>query len=252
MVYHVCMTDQNTNPQALPEHDEKTGSFAPRTAGTAFYEQENAKKNKKSPWLLTAVAALLIGAGGFVGWSKYQTHLKTTATLVTPELVESVLELAEAEEEHGHAAALEPDVETRERAEAAIARLITAQGYLVAFSQKLLPAPLTQGTVETSQKNVLAYAEANPDKTMQASQLGLYKGILTRCYIGGHDVHWINENGSIIDHVALDQVLNPNDETARAVINSATGLEQTVVVVVYQKGYEIFDHQGRRLEAIEK
>lgn len=246
------MSDQNTNPQALPEHDEKTGSFAPRTAGAAYYEQENAKKNKKSPWLVVTLAALLLGAGGFFGWAKYQTHLQTTATLVTPELVESVLELAEAEEEHGHAAALEPDVETRDRAEAAIRRLKTAQGQLVALSQKLPPAALTQGAVESSQKTILAYAEANPDKAMQASQLGLYKGILTRCYIGGHDVHWINESGSIIDHVALDQVLNPNDETARAVINSATGIEQTVVVVVYEKGYEIFDHQGRRLEAIEK
>ncbi len=246
------MSDQNTNPQALPEHDEKTGSFAPRTAGSAYYEQENAKKNKKSPLLAVGLAVLLLGAGGFFGWTKYQTHLQTTASLVTPELVESVLELAEAEEEHGHAAALEPDVETRDRAQAAIARLKTAQGHLVALSQKLPPAPLTQGAVESSQKSILAFAEANPDKSMQASQLGLYKGILTRCYIGGHDVHWIDENGSIIDHVAVDQVLKPNDETARAVINSATGLEQTVVVVVYEKGYEIFDHQGRRLEAIEK
>jgi hypothetical protein len=246
------MSDQNTNPQSLPEHDEKTGSFAPRTAGSAYYEQEKAKKSKKSPLLAVGLALLLSAAGGFFGWTKYQTHLQTTVSLVTSELVESVLDLAEAEEEHGHAAALEPDVETRDRAQASIARLKKAQGRLVALSQKLPPAPLMQGAVESSQKSILAFAEANPEKSMQASQLGLYKGILTRCYIGGHDVHWINENGSIIDHVTLDQVLNPNDETARAVINSATGLEQTVVVVVYEKGYEIFDHQGRRLEAIEK
>lgn len=83
------------------------------------------------------------------------------------------------------------------------------------------------------------------DAPVQA-QLGLYRGILSKCYIHGHDVHWIDDNGSIIDHVELDTPLPGSAAIARNMIKEMGG---GVAVIVYEKGYEVYDSSGELIKA---
>jgi hypothetical protein len=243
LVYHFVMSDQNTNPQALPEHDEKTGSFAPRTAGNAYAEQENAKKNKKSPWPKIIALGVLLTAGGFYGWNRYLDYVQTSSTLVTADLLQQVRSLTAAEEEHGHAAALEPDVELRDRARSAIERFKKGQTALIARQSVT--------GLEPSQATILRFSLDNPDKPMKAAGLGLYRGILTQCFLSDHDVHWINDEGVIQDHISLETRLNESDEKARGIINKAVSREESVVVVVYETGFEVFNALNLRLDPAE-
>lgn len=79
----------------------------------------------------------------------------------------------------------------------------------------------------------------------QNPQLQTFKGALTKCYIKGHDMHWINDQGWILEHVELDAELSPNVLVARKIIaKKGAGF----VVVVYEKGYEAYDSLGNLIE----
>lgn len=84
-----------------------------------------------------------------------------------------------------------------------------------------------------------------PQGPIQA-QLGLYRGILSKCYIHGHDVHWIDDSGSIIDHVELDTPLPGSAAIARNMIYEMGG---GVAVIVYEKGYEVYSSSGELIKA---
>lgn len=84
-----------------------------------------------------------------------------------------------------------------------------------------------------------------PQSPVQA-QLGLYRGILSKCYIHGHDVHWIDDSGSIIDHVELDTPLPGSAAIARNMIYEMGG---GVAVIVYEKGYEVYSSSGELIKA---
>jgi hypothetical protein len=79
----------------------------------------------------------------------------------------------------------------------------------------------------------------------QNPQLETFKGALTKCHIKGHDIHWINDQGWILEHLKVDAVLTPNVLIARQIIK-ARGVG--IVVVVYEKGFEAYDAHGNLLE----
>ena len=72
-----------------------------------------------------------------------------------------------------------------------------------------------------------------------------FKGALTKCHIKGHDIHWINDMGWILEHLKVDADLTPNVLAAREIIAEHGG---GVVVVVYEKGYEAYDTQGNLVD----
>lgn len=80
---------------------------------------------------------------------------------------------------------------------------------------------------------------------LTAAQLGFFKGILTRCYIGGHDVHWVNETGMILEHVDVQLPLPGTASVARGLINESSN---KVIVVVYEKGYEVYGTSGELIK----
>lgn len=76
------------------------------------------------------------------------------------------------------------------------------------------------------------------------SEYGDFRGALTKCNISGHDVHWINDQGGILTHVQIHEVLEGTKRTARELIR-ANG---SVVVVVFERGYEVYQKDGRLIE----
>jgi len=74
----------------------------------------------------------------------------------------------------------------------------------------------------------------------QNPQLEAFRGALTKCHIKGHDVHWINNQGWILEHLKVNSIQKPNVLIAREIIKETPG----VVVVVYEKGYEAYDSLG--------
>lgn len=244
------MSDSSNAPQSSPEHDEKSGSFAPRTSGQAYFPQEGKKKKSKAPLWAAGVFIAAIAVGSVFGWQKYQQAQLASTSMVTQDLIASVVGINHEEEEHGHAAAAEPSVDKRDRARLAVERLKIGQTQLVAAAQQQ-PVPQTPVNVrlEESQATILQLAVADPSKAPDVAKLGLYKGILSHCYISGHDVHWLDDSGAILDHVEVDKILGEKDEAARALINRAYESNQDIVVVVYEKGIEVFNHAGQRLEA---
>lgn len=95
-------------------------------------------------------------------------------------------------------------------------------------------------------KLLQSYQNQNQNDVPVQAQLGLYRGILSKCYIHGHDVHWIDDNGSIIDHVELDTPLPGSAAIARNMINEMGG---GVAVIVYEKGYEVYSSDGELIKA---
>lgn len=81
----------------------------------------------------------------------------------------------------------------------------------------------------------------DPKGEVDVSALGLYKAILTKCYIGGHDVHWVNEEGQIIEHVQKGTPLFGSSAVARNMINQ---LQPGLIVIIYEKGYEVYSSEG--------
>lgn len=76
-------------------------------------------------------------------------------------------------------------------------------------------------------------------------ELGSFRGALTKCHIKGHNIHWINDQGWILEHLKVNTPLIGNVLTAREIILQSN---QKVVVVVYDKGYEAYDSLGNLLE----
>jgi hypothetical protein len=92
----------------------------------------------------------------------------------------------------------------------------------------------------------MAQSQHNQSHPDHAGELGLYKGILTKCYIHGHDVHFVTEFGMIIQHVEKDDILYGRAMEARGIINSNDG---RVVVVLYENGIQVFDSMGTLLRS---
>ena len=84
-----------------------------------------------------------------------------------------------------------------------------------------------------------------PYLVSQDPKFETFKGALTKCHIKGHDIHWINEMGWILEHLKIDADLSPNVLAAREIIKKEGS---GVVVVVYEKGYEAYDTEGNLID----
>jgi hypothetical protein len=83
----------------------------------------------------------------------------------------------------------------------------------------------------------------NPIKEF-ASKNSRFKGILTRCYIGGHDVHFTDSNGNILEHVGLNTPLHGTEAEARELINQ--DINGTPITFVFDDHIEVYDYSGNR------
>jgi hypothetical protein len=73
-----------------------------------------------------------------------------------------------------------------------------------------------------------------------------YKGAITKCYIHGHDMHWINDEGWILEHVKTDALVEGNQLVARNIIKERGPKH---VVILYEKGYEVYNESGKLVES---
>jgi hypothetical protein len=85
----------------------------------------------------------------------------------------------------------------------------------------------------------------SPVENVVQAQVGLFDGVLTKCRIPGHDVHWISHQGHILKHELVHAPLMGNALAARDWINK---LGPNTVVMVYKKGYEVYDGNGNLIE----
>jgi hypothetical protein len=85
----------------------------------------------------------------------------------------------------------------------------------------------------------------SPVENVAQAQIGLFDGVLTKCRIPGHDVHWINHQGHILKHELVHSPLMGNALAARDWINK---LGPSTVVMVYKKGYEVYDGNGNLVQ----
>ena len=107
--------------------------------------------------------------------------------------------------------------------------------------KRKLDSKLNDVAVVDQPESIVQSEKKKQVSPLSASQLGFFKGILTRCYISGHDVHWINDSGMILEHVDFSTPLHQGANAAREIINSE---KDRVVVVVYEKGYEVYKANG--------
>lgn len=87
-------------------------------------------------------------------------------------------------------------------------------------------------------------ARIAPNIYPESSEFGDFRGALAKCNIHGHDVHWINDQGGILSHVLKREVLEGTKAMARRIIHA----NETLVVVVFEKGYEVYQKDGKLIE----
>ncbi len=97
-----------------------------------------------------------------------------------------------------------------------------------------------EGLKERASAAIKAHKQnVNPD-------LGSYKGLYSKCFLEGHDIHWIDESGTITRHVETNSPLTGNDNVARQLIyESGAGF----VVVIYQNGFEAYGMDGKLVKS---
>lgn len=76
--------------------------------------------------------------------------------------------------------------------------------------------------------------------------LGMLKGLYSKCYLEGHDVHWIDESGALVKHIEIKMPLEGVDLEARNIIYKAGGGH---VVVIYQNGFEAYAMDGKLIKS---
>ncbi|MFP5492591.1 MAG: hypothetical protein ACLGG0_13890 [Bacteriovoracia bacterium] len=108
-----------------PEHDEKTGSFAPRTAGVAPQRPEK-RSFKPSRRTLGLLAGIFLCAMALSFKFIYLPHLEEERNKLHPTrtLIAQVLQLSLEEETQGMGSAAEPPQEIRKATEALMTKMM--------------------------------------------------------------------------------------------------------------------------------
>ena len=94
-----------------------------------------------------------------------------------------------------------------------------------------------------SQKRVM---EAIATLKSEPQSAGLYIGLLTKCYMPNHDMHYVEDNGTITRHAQTDAVLHGNTLRARTELSKLGG---GTVVLLYEKGYAIYGSDGKLISS---
>lgn len=204
--------EKKKQTDSIPSHDASPD----HKGGGAYFPLD---KEKKSGNVMNAVMGLMllvsVGVGGYLGYKIMFAgggdEIMRVEEIRT-ELIQSVLAISDEDDLPREEAA-----SRQERASTAI------QAHM------------------KEQKSIIENPKTDPAR----AQLGPYKGILTKCFIGGHDVHWISENGAILEHIGVEKQLTGNALVAREIINANN---HGTVVIVYEQGYEIYDYNGTLLK----
>lgn len=216
-----------------PESQSDKGPVSGRNSGKAYFPLD--KKSSKSPVkkILAAGLLLMVLAGGGY-WASQKTH--------TPSLESAVVVVSDKINLVNSISNLSDDYDP-------VADKIISHSPDQAPSMTLEQAHVNQKRaadaieiLKQEQKEIVESPEKNPDR----AKLGLYKGILSKCYIGGHDVHWVDETGSILQHVDVETPLTGTASIARNMIYEMGG---GLVVVIYEKGYEVYGSDGKLIKS---
>lgn len=106
---------------------------------------------------------------------------------------------------------------------------------------------ITDEAARESQKRVAEAIENLNQKNPTNAKLGPLKGILSKCYLEGKDVHWVNENGAFLEHVRIDTPVSGHAAAARKLIYQMGG---GMAVVIYENGYEAYDMDGKLIKTV--
>lgn len=195
--------------------------------GKSYVPYEKEKKNQSiSKYIAATLLTLILGGAGAYIYKNYDINKKADFSKVThlkSELVTSILALSDDNHKDHEAYVTDSNGIDRPR---------------------VTPEEI-QKKQERAKKAIESHISATKDDPSKSS-LGLYKGILSKCYIDGHDVHWIDENGSILSHVLQNSPLDQKGETARGMINQSS---ERIIVIMYEKGYEVYASNGELLKS---
>lgn len=106
---------------------------------------------------------------------------------------------------------------------------------------------ITDEVARENQKRAAEAIETLKQTNPANAKLGPYIGILSKCYVAGNDVHWVNENGAFLEHVSIDTPISGHAAVARKLIYRMGG---GMVVVIYENGYEAYGMDGKLIETI--
>jgi hypothetical protein len=196
----------NTNPDN--ENNRSTNSIGQGKAYIPFERKESSKRVGK--YITGALLVLMLGGLSTFGYKKFLNHEGSEISKVNfsqSKLIKSILAISDEDEKLTDKERLSKKAEAKKEIETHIA--------------------------QDSRKD-------------PQSSMGLFKGILTKCYITGHDVHWINENAEILDHVEVGGQIDPKGQVARDMINQSS---DRIVVIMFEKGYEVYSSNGALLKA---
>lgn len=221
--------DRKTEKQPSSQSSK---SSAPKSGGDAYFPMD--KKPQQSPvkkYLLAALLLVAVGGGAyFASKNMGQAPQETSSVMVQDKivLVNSIVNLSDD---------YDPE------ADQMVSRISDAAPAISVDVARLnqVKAAEAIAVLKNEQKQIVEQPQTNPDK----AKLGLYKGILSKCYIGGNDVHWVNENGAILEHLSIETPLNGNASIARQMIHDMGG---GLVVVIYEKGYEVYGSDGKLIK----
>lgn len=221
--------DRKTEKQPSPQSSK---SSAPKSGGDAYFPLD--KKPQPNPvkkYLLAALLLIAVGGGAYmINKNMGQAPQETSSVMVQDKiiLVNTITNLSDDYDP-------ESDKMVSRISDAAPAISVEEARANQSKAAEAIAA------LKSEQKQIVEQPQTNPDK----AKLGLYKGILSKCYIGGNDVHWINENGAILEHVSTETPLTGNASVARQMIHDMGG---GMVVVVYEKGYEVYGSDGKLIK----
>ncbi len=196
----------NTNPEN--ENHRSTNSIGQGRAYIPFERKKSS--NGFGKYIAGALLVLTLGGLTTFGYKKFQSNNGSEISSVKfdqAELVKSILAITDEDEK-------------------------------LTDKERLGKRTEAKKEIETH----LAHDSRKDPKT----SLGLFKGILTKCYISGHDVHWINENAEILDHVEVGGQIDPKGQVAREMINQSS---DPIVVIMFEKGYEVYSSNGALLKS---
>ena len=221
--------DRKTEKQTSSQTSK---SSTPKSVGDAYFPMDKKPRpNNIKKYLLTALVLLTLGGGAYWATQKQtEAPQETTSVMMSDKivLVNSIVNLSDDYDP-------EADLMVSRISDAAPAISID-----VARANQAKAAEAI-ANLKSEQQRIVEQPQTNPDK----AKLGLYKGILSKCYIGGNDVHWVNENGAILEHVNTETPLTGNASVARQMIHDMGG---GLVVVVYEKGYEVYGSDGKLIK----
>jgi|GEM_PF-2846588 hypothetical protein len=217
------MEPKNSPESQLNNNHQSSSSVAGHGQAYIPLDKKQTRNNVKN-YLAAGLILLFLGGIGAMAYKNLTPDQSQNIEKVTENKSELVASILAITDEQHHEDSLDKDKDLDDK---------THDHKILSFEEKQKKQARAKAAIEDHIKS--------NEKDNTKAELGLYKGILTRCYIDGHDVHWIDENGLIISHVLLDSTIDPKAEVARSMINQST---ENIIVIMHEKGYEVYGANG--------